>query len=173
MWIDVFCASLQVDALCINQSSKPDTLREQEHQVLMMVQAFGSARAVIGVLGERPKHFDEMLLLQCPRKSGRRSKGRKVVDELQFLRMTHPFWLTYQKFVFRLWFRRVWVSQEFALARELSLLIGHHAFDPDFLSTVMNRLVWQEPSKRHSVAYDVYLVNHFSLLRLRCFSYDM
>lgn len=73
--------------------------------------------------------------------------------------MTHPFWLTYQKFVFRLWFRRVWVSQEFALARELSLLIGHHAFDPDFLSTVMNRLVWQEPSKRYSVAYDVYLVN--------------
>jgi hypothetical protein len=61
-------------------------------------------------------------------------------------------------------FRRVWVSQEFALARELSLLIGHHAFDPDFLSTVMNRLVWQEPSKRHSVTYDAYLVNHLNLL---------
>jgi hypothetical protein len=33
MWIDVLCTCLRVDTLCINQSSKPDALRERQHQV--------------------------------------------------------------------------------------------------------------------------------------------
>ena len=35
---------------------------------------------------------------------------------------------------------------------------------PGFLSTVINRLVWQEPSNRCSVIHDAYLVNPFNLL---------
>lgn len=77
MWIDVFCTSLQVDALCINRSSKPDTLREQEHQVLMMVRAFGSARAVIGVLGERPKHLTKYCYFSAGGKVEGVQKGGK------------------------------------------------------------------------------------------------
>jgi hypothetical protein len=63
MWVDVLCTSVWVNALCINQSSKPDALRERERQVQMMARVLGSARVVTGDLGERPKYLDEMLKL--------------------------------------------------------------------------------------------------------------
>ena len=129
----------------------------------MTVRVFESARAVTGALGGRPKYLLS-LVASVPAEKWKAFKGRKVVDELQFLRMIHPFWLTYQKFVFRPRFRRAWVTQECALARELSLLIGHQEVGPGFLSTVINRLVWQEPSNRCSVIHDAYLVNPFNLL---------
>jgi hypothetical protein len=51
------CTNLRVDTLCINQSSMPDALHERRHQVQIVARIFGSARTVIGDIGERPKYL--------------------------------------------------------------------------------------------------------------------
>jgi hypothetical protein len=61
-----------------------------------MARVFGSTRTVIGDLGKRPKYFDEMLkLFLCYSSAQGKVEGvqeeREVIDELRFLRMTHPF----------------------------------------------------------------------------------
>ena len=133
----------------------------------MMARVFGSTRAVIDDLGERPKYFDEMLKLflhSCF--SAERWKafkeGREVVYELQFLRVGHPFWLLYQSSSMAM-VQACLVAQELALAKELSLSISHQEFTLDFLSTVIDRLVLQELMERLSRIDNIPLTTGFGM----------
>ena len=146
MWIDTLCISLWVDALCISQSREPDALRERERQVQMMGCIYAEARTIIVDLGERPKYFDELLnvfhaVVSVPLGRWNASYDKnEVPEDMRHLSLSNPFWFPFKTFVSRPWFKRVWVVQEFVLAKQVTMLVGHQEFDPEFINNVFDRL---------------------------------
>ena len=146
MWIDTLCISLWVDALCINQSREPNALREREQQVQMMGRIYAEARAAIVDLGERPKYFDELLnvfhaVVSVPLGRWKASYDKdEVPEDMRHLSLSNPFWFPFKLFVSQPWFKRVWIVQEFVLAKQVTMLVGHQELDPEFINDVFDRL---------------------------------
>ena len=142
---------LWADALCINQN---DT-REKESQVSLMAGIFSTARLVLADLGEASA--DTELAIQLMDRYWRRSIwaggngqsfGRTLTPEETafFLGIpaselrsaerdeelpseTDEQWKAVKRFFDRAWFTRLWVIQEFVLARDIMFFCGEYRVD--------------------------------------------
>jgi Heterokaryon incompatibility protein (HET) len=122
--------TLWIDALCINQSHAKSALHERGHQVSLMKGVYQSAERVIVWLGESKEwtaeFFANLHKLASPHLTtdeacqlisshGRETRSRDWI----FVK-----WLW--EFITRAWWRRLWVLQEFALAREALVACDAH-----------------------------------------------
>lgn len=125
--------TLWTDALCINQSVEDEAVNEREKQVQMMDKIFSRAELV---------HVPEMeLILQLLRKFDvipeevrtDRDKIFKSFESYILPSVEDPTWPHVARFMTRPWFSRVWVMQEFILARDIQVLVGNRRLDHRFL----------------------------------------
>ena len=151
--LDDGCRRVWADAVCINQA---DSI-EKARQVSLMGAIFSSAECVVADLGEPSEDTELALQLmdrywrQAIRKGGHLGVfGRtlSVAETAFFCDMTEeeavrpsPFegpglppmsdkvWESVKNFFDRAWFSRLWVVQEFVLARDVVLVCGHHRPD--------------------------------------------
>jgi hypothetical protein len=101
-----------IDAICINQ----EDVLERGHQVNMMKDIFSTASLVIAWLGDRTEEsallFDEIREIRSLEKKEVREFLSKNSDQRRQFFFDRPYW------------ERMWVVQEFLLARDILLLCG-------------------------------------------------
>ncbi|KAK2009865.1 HET-domain-containing protein [Colletotrichum eremochloae] len=127
------------DALCINQA---DT-KEKESQIMLMHDIYVSARRVLAYLGEEADGSGEAIeliekywrvSLPNPLNAGARAFVEGLLSEpvpdapaggeAELPPPGDDKWLAVSRFWNRPWFRRVWVVQEFILARDVLMICG-------------------------------------------------
>lgn len=111
--------TLWVDAICINQLD----IEERSRQVLRMPEIYGGAFHVIIWLG--PKSFDSDLAISLI--SQRRRTGYAAAfprHTLRRLKADPSAWKAIENFFARSWWRRVWIVQEYILARKATFFCG-------------------------------------------------
>ena len=131
--------TLWTDALCINQSTTGEAITEREKQVQMMDKIYSRAELVYVDLGEDPPEID--LILQLLRKFDvvlaelrpGMDKTRKIFKSHILPSVEEPTWPHVVQFMRRPWFSRVWVIQEFILAKNVQVLVGSRRLDHRFL----------------------------------------
>lgn len=112
---------LWIDALCINQ----DDLQERSHQVPMMASIYGRALTVRIWLGPSSEHSTEgMRFLKC----FLHDSGQQDTEIWHKLYPPQIFHTGIQDVVGRLWFQRIWVQQEAALAATALMQCGDDQF---------------------------------------------
>ncbi|XPS72106.1 hypothetical protein M3J07_004264 [Ascochyta lentis] len=130
---------LWVDAICINQ---PD-VGERNHQVQMMARIYKSAQEVIAWLGERENNSDEAMGLLRRWGSALASSGINGYKECTryvtmirsrggaeafFATIEDPFperaWTALCDLYKRDYWKRLWIVQEFVLAKKVTLVCG-------------------------------------------------
>jgi Heterokaryon incompatibility protein (HET) len=136
---------LWADAVCINQ----EDAQEKEHQVPLMGEIYSCARKVLVDLGDATPGSSEALEMmdlywRHNIVHGIAISGQKLnfVESLQFLGMDvpestqktlpppdNPQWDCVRGFLRRPWFHRVWIIQEFILAREVVVMCGNDFVD--------------------------------------------
>ena len=110
-----------VDALCIDQSS----VDERNSQVLLMKTIYSNAKGVRIWLGESTLGSDEALtILEC---LGRQVPFRKIRLDRKKLNDRHVIFLN--ELMNRQWWTRVWVQQEYVLAKDITLHCGLRKVD--------------------------------------------
>lgn len=132
--------TLWTDALCINQSAEDEAVAEREKQVQMMDKIFSRAELVYVDLGEDVPEME--LILQLLRKFDvipeevctDKDKALKAFESHILLSIEDPTWPHVVRFMTRPWFSRVWVMQEFILARDIQVLVGSRRLDHRFLN---------------------------------------
>lgn len=145
------CRLLWADAICINQ----DDPKEKERQVPLMSTIFSTSRRVLADLGELTD--DTELAIWFMNRywrtsiwSGGHEKtfGRTLTpEEVAFFLGMSPNelrpkvageelsgqvgkqWEAVKRFFAREWFSRLWIVQEFVLARDVIFYCGHHVLD--------------------------------------------
>ncbi|KIV92276.1 hypothetical protein PV10_06731 [Exophiala mesophila] len=154
---------LWADAVSIDQNKENQT--EKSLQVRMMDQIFASAQEVIVDLG--PIDADQHAILQgldryqaIPEDRWSLCIGNSsVAESLKMLQKENvpgfaaDFWPGCAKFMQRPWFTRVWIIQEFALAKSVRVMIGEEFRDGKFLEDGLMRaayhLQWLYIYSRH------------------------
>ncbi|KAM7211320.1 Heterokaryon incompatibility protein (HET) domain containing protein [Rhypophila decipiens] len=108
---------LWIDALCINQSSIP----ERNAQVTLMLQIYQTASRVIVWLG-RAAHSSHLAMAP----SGIMENMHALTSEMWDAELdpNSQRWKAFREFVARPWWRRTWVIQEVAVAREVMVVCG-------------------------------------------------
>ncbi|KAM7183824.1 Heterokaryon incompatibility protein (HET) domain containing protein [Rhypophila sp. PSN 637] len=108
---------LWIDALCIDQSSIP----ERNAQVTLMLQICQTASRVIVWLG--PAAHSSHLAMDP---SGIMENMHALTSEMWDAELDHNSqrWEAFREFVARPWWRRTWVIQEVAVAREVMVICG-------------------------------------------------
>ncbi|KAH7322425.1 heterokaryon incompatibility protein-domain-containing protein [Stachybotrys elegans] len=99
--------TLWVDAICINQSDIP----EREAQVKLMDRIYRSARTVLVWLGASEDDSDETM--------------RSIQKFARHQWQTYEFQLGFMNILFRPWFTRIWVLQEFLLGKSPRIGCGN------------------------------------------------
>ncbi|KEF61456.1 uncharacterized protein A1O9_03022 [Exophiala aquamarina CBS 119918] len=129
------------DALCINQ----DDAREKSRQIRLMPSIYSNANLVVAYLGrededseaaiELVKKINEISL----EKTKPKPNGFDDLESCGLPRKDDQTWTAFQRFVSRAWFRRVWIIQEFVLARNIILLwgLGRHLRFEALIVTVL------------------------------------
>ncbi|KZL79375.1 ankyrin and het domain protein [Colletotrichum incanum] len=127
------------DALCINQSDN----KEKESQIMLMHDIYVSARRVLAYLGEEADGSKEAIELiekywrvniPNPLNAGARAFVENLLSEpvpdaptgseAELPPQGDEKWMAVSRFWNRSWFRRVWVVQEFILARDVLMICG-------------------------------------------------
>ncbi|WYZ45971.1 hypothetical protein EsH8_IX_000196 [Colletotrichum jinshuiense] len=127
------------DALCINQADN----KEKETQIMLMHDIYLSSRRVLAYLGEEADGSREALELiekywrvniPKPLNAGARAFVEDLLDapvpdapagaEAELPPQGDAKWLAVSRFWNRPWFRRVWIVQEFILARDVMMICG-------------------------------------------------
>lgn len=132
---------LWADSICIDQSTSPEALSERSHQVRQMRQIFSLAEKVYIDLSDISldtyHHLNDLHMTmrdvswtdQYPNMLRVEFKGTKSLP-----RADHAGWHSLAKFVSHPWFTRMWVIQEFAMAKRIVLLLGDDVeSDADFI----------------------------------------
>jgi Heterokaryon incompatibility protein (HET) len=119
-------AILWVDAFCINQKSH----LESNTQVLLMSSIYGGAKRVIIWLGPVSDELDDFAVWWVTTSQTRYVLFDLSSDEVDGLR----------ELIARSWFRRIWVLQEFVLAREAHFVLGPYTFPAEKLLLAFNLL---------------------------------
>ncbi|KAJ9607322.1 hypothetical protein H2200_008395 [Cladophialophora chaetospira] len=120
-------ARLWIDAICINQ----DNDAEKNDQVARMGHIFESASRVLIWLGSESERRDASLADLDPKDFEtwldvlRQRDDRSLSLEDQIMSIVYnPYW------------RRIWILQETALAREVSIIWGAHLLGHDHITTI-------------------------------------
>ncbi|EFQ32139.1 hypothetical protein CGRA01v4_08245 [Colletotrichum graminicola] len=128
------------DALCINQADS----REKESQITLMHDIYVGARRVLAYLGEEADGSGEAIelierywrvSLPNPLNAGARAFVEGLLSEpvpdapaggaeAELPPQGDNKWMAVSRFWNRPWFRRVWVVQEFILARDVLMICG-------------------------------------------------
>lgn len=169
-------AVVWADAICVNQKSIP----ERNHGVSLMQRVYGECDECIIYLGEERDNssivpgFLEELYNGCIGLYN----GVRLSDHIMKPKRDHPGWLAFRLFISRPWFRRVWVIQEFALPRLVTMVCGNWGMDATVLGVVMMSFntiaIAQFASDRKDLIVDgqahrgLILVQEHLRLRLRC-----
>lgn len=106
---------LWVDALCINQSSQEEALRERGQQVKLMKFIYSFTSHVIVWMGPISKHL-ERFLIECF--LGDDSLRDRHIRDRANVELLVQEWLNLA------WWRRLWVIQEVSLSRMASICLG-------------------------------------------------
>ncbi|KAK3897247.1 HET-domain-containing protein [Staphylotrichum tortipilum] len=130
-------ALLWVDAVCINQADD----EEKSVQVRIMRQIYERAGEVKVWLGleEASDAMGLVLLRQVYRRCGMTdpsdlvTRDWTIVEFLNLPGMEDPAWRAVLKILHRPYFSRIWIVQEFLLARRRTVLLGPHTIDGDIL----------------------------------------
>ena len=132
---------LWIDAICINQTS----VEEKNHQVTMMGTIYQEAEKVIVWLGEEdddtPQLHRFMHAAITQESSGSWSSYKPATAEFGRLLQIPEAEIKRIIFAFlrRPWFRRMWVVQEFVLAKVLEMWIGSYRIDAEETSVIFTR----------------------------------
>ena len=148
--------SFWIDAICIDQSNTP----ERNAQVDIMGKIYKSAQHVVIWLGTATESdalgFKSMFELYTYMQSEARLKmwSQHPVQEraaaLESFCGTHgtqwspngDAWKALGSVLERPWFKRIWILQEFVLARQATFICGEHTVNRDVPATVI-RTIWQ------------------------------
>ncbi len=131
-------ALLWVDAVCINQADEA----EKSVQVRIMRQIYQRARGVLVWLGlaEAGDVAGLALLRRVHRACGQQLTNpndfTKIWTILEFLGLPgieDPAWRALVKILQRPYFSRIWIVQEFLVARHRTVLVGPHNIDGDIV----------------------------------------
>jgi len=138
-----------IDAICIDQNN----LNEREQQVRLMKDIFSKASTTLVWLGtpDEPATVSPMLELgdkiieMTKRVSPRRLKSEDL-EACGLPPIDDRSWSTLANFFCLPWFHRVWVTQEYVLAKEVTFLYGRHWKSSDFYVTIIRTFVFNEDS---------------------------
>jgi hypothetical protein len=126
------------DAICVNLENKA----EKESQVLLMRHIYGCAKKVLAYLGEEEHESSQAMdlaerywryYLPAPENAD----AKQLVEDLLQEEISDvkgkaialppdgdPKWLSVARLLNRPWFRRVWIVQEFILAKDVIMICG-------------------------------------------------
>ncbi|KAJ9605444.1 hypothetical protein H2200_010101 [Cladophialophora chaetospira] len=149
---------LWADAICIDQGGTVEADAEKARQVQMMDRIFAQAEEVIVYLGEvHNDDMDVLKILDCYqavcdvkwsslRQSSNAMELKSQLQELDLPQADSTFWTKFSRFACRAWYTRVWIIQEFVLARKVRFMIGEtfhdEAFLKDGLIRAFEHLTW-------------------------------
>ncbi|KAF2126261.1 HET-domain-containing protein [Dothidotthia symphoricarpi CBS 119687] len=122
-----------IDALCINQNN----LEEKSSQVMMMSRIYQQARLVFAWLGGGDRlsaqaFHDLVTIVNLCQGNNRDPKELRSLDissdetyqKLGIPKLNYTSWIGVYLFLNRAWFKRAWIVQEIALAREPWFMCG-------------------------------------------------
>lgn len=122
---------LWVDALCINQSDDTAALKERAQQVAIMHVVYASAVTVVVDLGEDDMDTEYLLYNLNYFTAQPPGEWEKPVAEwsdaqrqLDIPKIKGRFWAVLARFMDRPWSQRLWMFQEFVLAKNLTFVLG-------------------------------------------------
>ena len=133
---------LWADAVCINQ----DDLEEKSEQVLLMPKIYSSASKTIVHLGQQSdRSYLAIYLLERIARTNFSglSDGAFLNPSLAAFGLppiTNASWVALRKFWSRPWFRRVWIVQEFLLAKDVVVICGHWEKDWRFFLDICPKI---------------------------------
>ena len=126
---------LWIDALCIDQSGDNAALKEKGQQVQMMYRIFPGAVEVIADLGEMNDGDEAALdLIETlwDRSQEATSEDSALLRRLDGAVRAHgAAFVRFFELILRRWFTRLWVVQEFALAKTVQMMVGTRLLDPE------------------------------------------
>lgn len=138
--------NLWSDAVCINQSDN----EEKGHQVRLMGWIYARARKVLIYLGEPDETTSKALklinkihtaIVKSPNDDKRPSRQWITDNRLPLPNARESWkWNPLRDFFRRPWFRRKWIIQECALAREPILHLGDWEKDWDYMAVVLRAI---------------------------------
>jgi hypothetical protein len=118
-----------VDAFCVNQSNN----EEKSGQILLMPKIYSSASRVVVYLGKHADDADNsrsaIKLMEKSSKTSFYSLPGKIVSDSALTTVALPHghdkvWRALKEFWARRWFRRIWIIQEFLLAKDIIFAYG-------------------------------------------------
>lgn len=134
---------LWIDALCINQGTDHDALWERAGQIRMMDSIFSRAEMVLVDLGgaeaERSRKVREILapMEEISHKDSLSDQDwSAAVEPLLSVDDDSIFLMLLEDFILRPWFGRVWVVQEFVVARHVEFMLGTVTIHMDILRCI-------------------------------------
>jgi hypothetical protein len=136
---------LFIDALCIDQSGSPSAHTEKETQIQLMREIYPAASYVVVDLGDEADNCDAaiaLLELFCTIDDVKWEdlvcRGLRC-DDSGIPGFHAEAWSSLMLFCAREWFSRTWTVQEYALAREIKILVGTRYITPLVLSKGLPR----------------------------------
>lgn len=162
-----------IDGLCINQTNNV----EKSHQVQLMQRVFRNAHRVLvwlgpDLYGQAREAFDICIRLgqQDMDPEELNTTFREMVMEMNQLRQK---WSSFHALAQRPWWGRVWIIQEFALAKDLLFLWGAQEIQWTHINLAVSNLKKPDVMWR-STPYKTVILDHISRLSAikdqRCFA---
>ncbi|KAH8765311.1 heterokaryon incompatibility protein-domain-containing protein [Diaporthe sp. PMI_573] len=149
--LDLSSTKFWVDAICINQED-PD---ERSHQVsTMMAKIYESAESVITWLGKSDDHIEQAFAhLEALATStylpafGTRPPSDYTGEMVANIVSSREHWESTAKLFERTYWKRAWIIQEVALARQVIVYCGKHSISWSILSKASHNIstgTWRE-----------------------------
>ena len=161
---------LWTDALCIDQSGTAEGDTEKSRQVQMMHHIFATAEEVIVDLGELREGEIDIIQVLDRYQNILEEKWSAIMQSAEFVEKIHhlsqlalpaahsAFWLEFAEFASRPWFTRIWVTQEFVLAKRVRFMMGDlfrgETFMENGIIRAFHHLSWLYAGNRAHAARD-------------------
>ena len=136
-----------IDAICIDQAN----IKERNHQVSLMRRIYSECEECIIYLGE--EHDNSQIIPDFLQLLVKGYQGLLFDEDFRpgdtvhvvghdghtsIPRRGHPGWHAFGKFMERPWFSRVWIIQEYALPRLVTMICGNWSMDATNLATILS-----------------------------------
>jgi hypothetical protein len=150
-----------VDAICIDQGTSTDSLKERAVQVRSMGTIYSKAGTVFADLGdnedggsavvEHIRNFAELEDDMWEQASGSPEDFAALVSSRFVESMTPAAWDSFLALCTRKWWRRIWILQEIVLARKAVFYINREIIDREDLMKGLRRL-WRFHNYYNNIA---------------------